>query len=101
MASPLSRDQLAHIAALARLELTEDELALFEHQFTDILAAFEGLQKTDTSGVAELHQVTGLTSVLRSDEVRTVATREEMLASARHPIVGHQIRVPSPHGIDA
>ncbi len=101
MASPLSRDQLAHLAALARLELTDDELALFEHQFADILAAFEGLQKTDTAGVAELHQVTGLTSVLRDDVVQPVATREQMLASAAHQIVGHQIRVPSPHGLDA
>jgi len=112
----LTREQLAHLATLARIQLTDGELATFEHQFADILGAFEGLQKVDTSGVAELHQVTGLTSVLpgstsgaasvpptmlRPDEVKVVASRAQMLASAKHPITADQIKVPSPHGLDA
>lgn len=111
----LTQEQLAHIAALARLQLTDSELSTFEHQFAEILGAFEGLQKVDTTGVVELHQVTGLTSVLpgsktsgsipptvlRADEVRSVASRAQMLASARHPLVADQIKVPSPHGLDA
>lgn len=111
----LTQDQLAHLAALARIRLTAEELATFEHQFAEILGAFEGLQKVDTTGVAELHQVTGLSSVLpsetvpgpvppmvlRPDVVQRVATRAQMLAPSRQQVKGDQILVPSPHGLDA
>jgi len=101
MASPLTRDQLLHLAALARLRLTDAELATFEHQFAEILAAFAGLNAVDTAGVPELHQVTGLASVTAPDEVRPLAEADAMLRTTVRPVRDHQIVVPSPHGLDA
>lgn len=98
MSSPLSRESILHTAKLARIELTEDELNSFEVQLPKILEAFEGLQNTDTAGIAELHQVTGLSGVMAKDEVEIVASREDMLATSNQKVKDHQIVVPSPHG---
>ena len=52
MASTLSRDEVLRVAALARLELTESEIALFTRQIADILTYAEALERADTTGIA-------------------------------------------------
>jgi aspartyl-tRNA(Asn)/glutamyl-tRNA(Gln) amidotransferase subunit C len=51
MADTLTRADVARIAALARLELTPDEMTLFARQLTAILAYADQVQQVDTSGV--------------------------------------------------
>ena len=98
MASPLDHDRLQHVASLARLRLSEDELARYGAQFAEILSAFEGLQRLDLSGVPELHQVTGLENCTVADIPARSVDRDAMLASSRRPKQQDQIVVPSPHG---
>ena len=50
MASKLSREDVLRVADLARLELTEDEIARFTRQLADVLAYAEDVQRADTSG---------------------------------------------------
>ena len=52
MSSPLTRDDVRRIAALARLELTADEEALFTHQLADILTYARAIQEIDTRDVS-------------------------------------------------
>ena len=65
----LSNDQIKHIANLARLELSEEELETYGEQLTEILNYIELLQEVDTSGVEPTSQVTGVRNVLREDGI--------------------------------
>ena len=57
---PIDRAQVGHIAALARIALTEEETDAFARQLSDILEHFEALQRLDTDGVAPAAHTAGL-----------------------------------------
>jgi aspartyl-tRNA(Asn)/glutamyl-tRNA(Gln) amidotransferase subunit C len=95
----LSKDQVRHIAKLARLRLSDAEVEKFSKELTSILQYVEQLQKVDTRDVEPTAQVTGLTNRFRKDRVATGGpTREELLATSPLPIVDGQIQTPSAHG---
>ena len=66
----LSREEVLHVAELARLSLGPEEVELFTRQLNDILAYVEKLQELDTSGVAPLAHVIPVFNAFREDEVR-------------------------------
>jgi aspartyl-tRNA(Asn)/glutamyl-tRNA(Gln) amidotransferase subunit C len=66
----LSRDDVLKLAKLARIHLTDDELAEFTDELSEILRYVEKLNSVDVSGLRPTNQVTGLTNVMRADEVR-------------------------------
>lgn len=68
--SKLTPQQVAHIAHLARLELTENELDKMGGQLTSILDFVAILEEVDTAGVKPTNQVSNVTSVTRKDEVQ-------------------------------
>lgn len=78
----LSQHEVAHVARLARLRLTDEELERMRSQLSDILAAIELLQEVDVSGVAPTAQVTKLVTVLRPDVTAEALTLQEALANA-------------------
>ncbi len=78
----LSRDEVLHVAELARLSLRPEEVELFTRQLNDILAYVEKLQELDTSGVAPLAHVIPVFNAFREDEVREGLPTEEALANA-------------------
>ena len=59
----LSKQDIKHIANLARLELSEKELDKYGKQLSDVLGYIDQLQEVDTKGVEPTAQVTGLTNV--------------------------------------
>jgi aspartyl-tRNA(Asn)/glutamyl-tRNA(Gln) amidotransferase subunit C len=65
----LSKDDVLKLASLSRLALTEDELNEFVAEISEILQYVEQLQSVDIDGVKPTNQVTGLTNVMRDDEV--------------------------------
>lgn len=65
---PIDRAQVRHIAALARIALTDAETEAFTRQLSEILARFQTLQSLDTEGVAPTAHAGGLDTVLRDDE---------------------------------
>ena len=69
MAQSLTEADIAHVAELARLALTKDELARYTEELSAILNYVDQLQSVDTSGVEPIGQVTGLTNILQRDEV--------------------------------
>ena len=71
-----------YIAALARLEFTDEEKATFTHQLNSILAYVEQLNKLDTTSVEPLAHVIGLEDAYREDIVKPGVTQEEALKNA-------------------
>jgi len=78
----LTREEVLHIAKLARLGLSEEDVAKFQGQLSDILAHFELLEELDTADVPPTSHPLPLESVMRADEVRPSLLREEVLANA-------------------
>ncbi len=66
----LSKDEIQHIAKLARLELTDAELEKYGGQLSAVLNYVDQLKEVDVKGVEPTAQVTGMTNVLREDEAR-------------------------------
>ena len=85
MAATFSREQVAAVAALARLELDSSELDLFAKQLGDILAYAEEVQRVDTSGVPPTSSVGTGQGFDRADEVGPSLDREAALANAPDP----------------
>ena len=79
---PISRDEVLHVATLARLRLTDEEVTLFGEQLGDILRHIETLAELDVSGIEPTAQVIPLTNVLRDDEVHASLQQNAVLANA-------------------
>jgi len=78
----LSREEVLHIALLARLGLTEDEVDKFREQLSNILENFEILQQVDTSDIPPTSQSIDLQNVVKGDEVTDSLPQSEILANA-------------------
>jgi aspartyl-tRNA(Asn)/glutamyl-tRNA(Gln) amidotransferase subunit C len=78
----ISRQEVARIADLARLKLSEDKLDLFAGQLNDILEYMEMLGQVDTSRVEPLYSPVEHEASYRDDEVEQDYTREEVLRNA-------------------
>lgn len=78
----LSREEVMHIARLARLGVSEDDVERAREQLSNILENFEVLQTVDTEDVPPTAQSISLSNVLREDEECASFPREEILANA-------------------
>jgi len=78
----ISRDDVEHVAQLARLHLTDEEVDRMQTQLSNILEAIETLRDVDTSHVGPTASVIQLENVMREDSVRPGLTREAALANA-------------------
>ena len=78
----LTRDEVLHIAHLARIALSDEDVSKFQEQLSEILAHFDTLRALDTEGVEPTSHPLPLESVMREDEVRPSLPREEVLANA-------------------
>lgn len=89
----ITRSDVEHVAALARLGLTDAEIDLMQGQLNRILEAIAQLQSVDTSAVGPTAQVIALENVMRDDEPALGLDREAALANA--PLrEGPMLRVP-------
>jgi len=66
----LTREDVLKLAALSRISLTDDEVAEFSEELSSILQYVEQLSGVDIEGLKPTNQVTGLTNVMREDEVK-------------------------------
>ena len=85
----LSKQEVEHIAKLARLSLTDEEKEKYGAQLSGILEYMEKLQSVDTENVEPTFQVTGLISVMREDEVIESGIEKELVDSAPAHIDGY------------
>ncbi|MCP9274349.1 Asp-tRNA(Asn)/Glu-tRNA(Gln) amidotransferase subunit GatC [Mycolicibacterium arenosum] len=80
--SQISRDDVAHLARLARLALTDDELDGFAGQLDAILAHVGAIQAVDVTGVEATDNPLKDVNVTRPDNVEPCLTQDEALAAA-------------------
>jgi aspartyl-tRNA(Asn)/glutamyl-tRNA(Gln) amidotransferase subunit C len=80
--SRISTDDVAHVARLARLELTVDELEMFTGQLDAVLDHAADVEALDVTGVPPTAHPFPLTNVLRADEPGPTLDRAEVLAEA-------------------
>ena len=78
----LSREEVEHVARLARLVLTDDERTRYTGQLNEILAYVEKLKELDVDGVVPTAHAIPLENVFRPDQVHPSFEREDMLANA-------------------
>jgi aspartyl-tRNA(Asn)/glutamyl-tRNA(Gln) amidotransferase subunit C len=79
---PIDRQTVIHVADLARIQLSEDEIARFTGQLSVVLDAVERLSQVDTSAVLPTASALPISNVEREDEARPGLTTEEALANA-------------------
>jgi aspartyl-tRNA(Asn)/glutamyl-tRNA(Gln) amidotransferase subunit C len=78
----ISKEQVEHVARLARLEVSEDEKAMFARQLSGILTYMDQLKELDTNGVEPTATVLPTDNVFRDDKVRPSLPQEKALANA-------------------
>ena len=91
----IDREQVLHVARLARLELTDDDVERMSGELSTILEAIEQIGELDLEGVEPTSHVVELENVLRPDEPRPSLSRERALAPAPDA-TEDGFRVPSP-----
>ena len=91
----IDREQVLHVARLARLELADEELERMSAELSGILDHVERMNELELEEVEPTSHVVALENVLRSDEPRPSWPRERVLEPAPDPAQG-AFRVPSP-----
>ena len=89
----ISRDDVAHVARLARLELTDDELGLFTDQLAKVLDHARDVEALDLGDVPPTSHPYPLANVMRTDDVRPSLDRQAVLDAAP-AVEDDQFRVP-------
>jgi aspartyl-tRNA(Asn)/glutamyl-tRNA(Gln) amidotransferase subunit C len=84
----ISEEQVRHVANLARLGLSDEEVKKMGEQLGAILDSIEKIQELDLADVPPTANPLNLTNVFRPDEPRRELTREEALTPAPEPIDG-------------
>ncbi|HKH39781.1 MAG TPA: Asp-tRNA(Asn)/Glu-tRNA(Gln) amidotransferase subunit GatC [Rubrobacter sp.] len=84
----ISEEQVRHVANLARLGLTDDEIVKMGGQLDAILDSIEKIQELDLADVPPTANPLDLSNVLRSDELRPELAQEEALAPAPERVDG-------------
>ena len=91
----IDRDQVLHVARLARLQLTDDEVSKMVGELSKILEHIERISELDLEGVPPTSHVVEVANALRPDEPRPCLPREVALAQA--PVHNDEgFLVPSP-----
>jgi aspartyl-tRNA(Asn)/glutamyl-tRNA(Gln) amidotransferase subunit C len=90
----LTQEEIKHIAELARLELSTEELTKYGQQLSAILSYIDQLREVDVKGVEPTAQVTGLVNVWREDKIIDCPEAEREAALKEAPeLEDHQIKV--------
>ena len=91
----IDRDQVLHVASLARLKLSDDEVERIASELSGILEHVERIGELDLENVEPTSHVVAVENVFRPDEPRPSWSRDEILDPAPDPADG-AFRVPSP-----
>ena len=91
----LDREQVLHVARLARLELSEEEVERMATELSNVLDHIEKISELELEGVAPTSHVIDVVNALRADEPTPSLPPEVILAAAPEPVHGG-FGVPSP-----
>ncbi len=85
----ITKQEVEHVARLARLELSEQEKDMFTDQLSNILTYVEKLNEIDATGVEPTSHVLDISNVMRDDVVEKSLAQERALANAPEKAAGH------------
>ena len=85
----IDRKLLEHVAEIARLKLTEEEIKKFLPQLKEALKFFSQLQEVDTDNVKPSFQPVELKNVMREDSEKECLTQDEALSLTEHKKDGY------------
>ena len=85
----ITRQEVEHVAKLARLELSDQEKEKLTDQLSGILTYVETLNSLDTKGVEPTSHVLDIKNVMRDDTARPSLPQERALANAPEKAAGH------------
>jgi aspartyl-tRNA(Asn)/glutamyl-tRNA(Gln) amidotransferase subunit C len=91
----IDREQVLHVARLARLDLTEDEVGRMSAELSDVSRYIDKIGELDLDGVPPTTHVVEVSNALRPDVVEPSLPREVALANAP-AVAGGGFLVPSP-----
>jgi len=91
----LEREQVLHVARLARLQLSEDELSTMAAELSAVLGHVDRIRELDLDQVEPTSHAVDLAGVMRADEPIQCLDRDVVLAAAPEPVDGG-FGVPSP-----
>lgn len=95
----ITHAHICHIAKLARLRLSGEEVETYAKEIGSILTYVDMLKEVDTNGVEPTAQIVGLSGVLRDDILRPSGTAPDaLLATSPLQVRGRQIETPAAHG---
>ena len=78
----LDKEQIIHIATLARLGLSNDDIEMFSTQLSEVLDNFDILKQIDTTNVQPAAQIISIQNVFRDDKVKKSIPQEQVLDNA-------------------
>lgn len=90
----ISKEQVSHVAHLARLYITDEETEMMTKQLSDIISYAEQLNELDTENVKPTAHVLDMRNVMRKDEPKEWIKKEDVIKNAPDQKDG-QFRVPS------
>jgi aspartyl-tRNA(Asn)/glutamyl-tRNA(Gln) amidotransferase subunit C len=85
----LTKAQVLHIAQLANLKLSKSEVKKFQKQLSDVLGYVDILNELKTDKVKPTAQVTGLTNVMRPDEIKKGLSQKQALSGSKSKHKGY------------
>ena len=85
----VTREMIAHVAGLARLNLTHEEIEKFTPQLKEVIEAFSQLAAENTTGVKPSFHPIELKNALREDSVKECISQEQALRNAKHKKDGY------------
>lgn len=78
----ISKEEVLKLAALSKLELTDEEVASYQADIQAALGLIDQLKNVDVSGYEPTEQVTGLQNVTRQDQEQTMCSKQDLLREA-------------------
>lgn len=80
----LTREEVKHVADLANLDLTEEEIEKFQKQLSAVLDYFSVLEEAQTTGIEPTSQVTGLEDIFREDKKSKSLSSKQALSNTKN-----------------
>lgn len=93
--SKLTKADVLHVAKLAKLDLTENEIKEFLPQLSNVIEHFSQMNKVDISGVEPTSQTTGLENVFRGDEIKESTVTQDTALSGTDKTHNGYFKVPA------
>ena len=90
-----TQDQVRHVAKLARLHLTDEEVNMYQNQLAGIFGYIEKLQEVDISSISQAKHASRDQMIMRKDEVSMPDDAEKLLAVTHQEVFGGHIAIPA------